>query len=77
VKIPGVRKAKVDVARHLFSAEIELGGLHGAIAVAASKNRDAGRALSSTDFIVDEILDALEAAKVALETAPETAGAKR
>ena len=72
-KIPGVRKVRIDVASRALTAEIEQDGLRGA-AQSASQESTAGRvserSLSAAGFLLDDVIDALEAAKLALEGTP-------
>lgn len=59
-KVPGVRKARVDAARGTLSVEIDDAGLRAAAALRA----DASQGLPPTGFLQDEILNALDAAKI-------------
>jgi hypothetical protein len=84
-KIPGVRKARIDVAVRVLTAEIEHDGLQGAVIGPAagvgkesSGNGGAQRSPLGSGFLLDEVLGALEAAKIAVETraAPAPGGEK-
>ena len=69
-RIPGVKKAHVDAAGRTLTAEIEQDGLRGAARAgpgAAGSNEAPERALSSAEFLQDDVIDALESAKLALE----------
>ena len=61
-KLPGVRKARIDVAARTLTAEIVEDGLLDACAGSAPSS-----GLPATSFLVDDVLDVLDAGKIALE----------
>jgi copper chaperone CopZ len=67
-KIPGVKKARIDVASRTLTAEIEHDGLRGSTP-APGKDSPPERVLAAAGFLVDDVVDALEAAKLALAEA--------
>lgn len=69
-RIPGVRKTKIDPSARSLVAEIEQDGLRGASRSgprAASEAAAPETALNSAEFFLDDVIDALESAKLALE----------
>jgi hypothetical protein len=74
-KIPGVRKARIDVASRVLTGEIEHDGLQGAVAGSSAAGPEkeatgggsAERSPLGDGFLQDEVLDALDAAKLAVE----------
>jgi hypothetical protein len=69
-RIPGVRKARIDAAARTLVAEIEQDGLRGASRSGSRAPSEAAApdsALSSAEFLVDDVIDALESAKLVLE----------
>ena len=65
-KLPGVRKVTIDAAARTLSAEIDHAGLR----AGAPGKPDAAKPLPPTGFLQDEILDALETAKIAVAPEP-------
>jgi len=65
-RIPGVKKATVDAASAKLAVEIEDAGLRVA-AVGTGGGSAPSDALPPTSFLPDEILDALDAAKIKVE----------
>ena len=71
-KIPGLRKVKIDVATRVLSADVEQDGLRGASGSGAAS--DAGSkasadAVPAGSFLVDDVLEVLASAKIAVEGA--------
>jgi hypothetical protein len=69
-RIPGVRKAHIDAATRALTAEIEQDGLRGASRSGSGAHSEPATpesALSSADFLLDDVIDALESAKLSLE----------
>jgi hypothetical protein len=67
-KIPGVKKARIDVGSRTVTAEIEHDGLRGSTPP-AGKDSPPEKALAAAGFLVDDVVDALEAAKLGLAEA--------
>jgi len=63
-KIPGVRKAKIDSTSRVLTVGVEHEGLRGAVRNVKSGGEGS---LPGRDFLVDDVLDALAAAKLAPE----------
>jgi copper chaperone CopZ len=71
-KIPGLRKVKIDVATRILTADVEQDGLRGAAGsapAADSASAASAVAVPAGNFLVDDILEALANAKVAVEGA--------
>jgi hypothetical protein len=62
-RIPGIRHPRIDAATRVLSAEVEQDGLRGSMPGA--------KGVAAADFLVDDVLAALDAAKVALEAGGE------
>lgn len=67
-KIPGVKKAHIDVPSRTFTADVEHDGLRGSTP-APGKDAPPEKALAAAGFLVDDVIDALEAAKLGLAEA--------
>ncbi len=71
-KLPGVRKARIDVETHTLTAEIEHDGLRAAApgsTAGGATGKEAEARLPGGGFLVDDVLGMLESTKIALESA--------
>ena len=66
-KVPGVRKPKIDAAKLVLTAEIEHDGLRSSCGSEKAAGGAESKWLPPGAFLVDDVLDALAAAKIATE----------